>query len=115
MGTLPDQHTGDICWQEDDGEDDVTADIPPLLRSLHQSAQTQLVDSESQGDEAVEEGGGEGSQHDGEDDGEEDAGQSKPWPGGLTYRAGDINFLIITVQWQSILPTKNPTKSNRAD
>ena len=96
-GTLPDHHAGDVGRQEDEGEEDVTADVPPLLPPLHQAGHTQLVGGEGQGEEAVEEGRGEGPQDDREDDGEEEAGQAEPRPGRVSDRAGQVNLLTITV------------------
>ena len=46
MGPLPEQHAGDIGCQEDGGQQEVTADIPPLLSPLHQPRQAELVDGE---------------------------------------------------------------------
>ena len=102
MGALPDHQAGDVGWQEDGGQQEVTADIPPLLRPLHQPGQAELLDPEGQGEKAVEEGGGEGPEDDWDDDGEDDAGQTKPWPGRVSDRAGQINLLIITVQSKPI-------------
>ena len=105
MGALPDHQAGDVGWQEDGGQQEVTADIPPLLRPLHQPGQAELLDPEGQGENAVEEGGGERPEDDWDDDGEDDAGQTKPWPGWVSDRAGQINLLITTEQSQSILPS----------
>ena len=74
---LPYEHAGDVGRDEDGEEQQVAAEIPPLLHLLPGIEETQSVDCEGDGENAVEEPGDDGADDDGDDESEDDAGQAK--------------------------------------
>ena len=94
---LGEDHTGDVGWEEDQGQAEDTNEILSLHFSCVWSEGRCLLDSVDQPEDEVDQPGHQRAGECGEDDGEEDGGEAEVAVRIVTHRAGNVHLITAVL------------------